>query len=173
MRRKEECIGELKALGDCEGVAEIVRFMERMQLDDMDKCNHSLLLMREIEDKAREKSRLARQINALCDTLANVIDGRWTFVGELEMLAYKSIPGKMAEFMKEMHDKYIPNLMKLQILGRKFKLRARKKDLFIKKIKIAGQKGPSLLMFLVLANYEWGSVFVSGFEAAQQLGLER
>ncbi|GJW41078.1 hypothetical protein Tco_0066923 [Tanacetum coccineum] len=54
--------------------------------------------------------RLARQINALCDTLKNVIDGRWSFVGELDMLAYKFVPGKMAEFMKEMQDKDIPNL---------------------------------------------------------------
>ncbi|GKB38866.1 hypothetical protein Tco_0883808 [Tanacetum coccineum] len=91
-------------------------------------------LMRDARDQLND-IRLARQINALCDTLANVIDGRWTFVGELEMLAYKSMPGKMAEFMKEMQEKYIPNLMKLQILGRKFELRARKKDLFIKKLK--------------------------------------
>ncbi|GJX89097.1 hypothetical protein Tco_0341111 [Tanacetum coccineum] len=82
-----------------------------------------------------EDIRLARQINALCDTLTNVIDGRWTFVGELEMLAYKFVPGKMAEFMKEMQDKDILNLMKLQILGREFELRAREKDLFIEKLK--------------------------------------
>ncbi|GKD58307.1 hypothetical protein Tco_1295816, partial [Tanacetum coccineum] len=63
MRRREECIGELKALVDCEGAAETVRFMERMQLDDMDKCNHSLLLMREMKDKAREKSRFILKLN--------------------------------------------------------------------------------------------------------------
>ncbi|GJX30556.1 hypothetical protein Tco_0238635 [Tanacetum coccineum] len=57
MRRREECIGKLKALGDCEGAAKTVRFMEAMQLDDMHKCNRSLLLMNEMEDKAREKSR--------------------------------------------------------------------------------------------------------------------
>ncbi|GJR48363.1 hypothetical protein Tco_1316466 [Tanacetum coccineum] len=79
--------------------------------------------------------RLARQINALCDTLTTVIDGRWAFIEELEVLAYKSVPGKMAEFMKEIQDKDIPNLMKLQILGREFELRAREKDLFIEKLK--------------------------------------
>ncbi|GKD70303.1 hypothetical protein Tco_1324393 [Tanacetum coccineum] len=52
-----------RALGDCEGVAEIVRFMEQMQLDDMDKCNRSLLLMREMEDKAREKSRFILKLS--------------------------------------------------------------------------------------------------------------
>ncbi|GKF22157.1 hypothetical protein Tco_0074479, partial [Tanacetum coccineum] len=56
MRRREECIGKLKALGDCEGAAKTVRFMEAMQLDDMHKCNRSLLLMNEMEDKALEKS---------------------------------------------------------------------------------------------------------------------
>ncbi|GJU83001.1 hypothetical protein Tco_1285366 [Tanacetum coccineum] len=79
--------------------------------------------------------RLARQINALCDTLTTVIDERWAFIEELEVLAYKSVPGKIAEFMKEIQDKDIPNLMKLLILGREFELRAREKDLFIEKLK--------------------------------------
>nr|GEV43356.1 hypothetical protein [Tanacetum cinerariifolium] len=79
--------------------------------------------------------RLARQINVLCDTLTNVIDGMWSFVGEMDMLAYKFVPGKMAEFMKEILDKDIPNLMKLQIFGREFELSAREKDLFIEKLK--------------------------------------
>ncbi|GKE49476.1 hypothetical protein Tco_1480734, partial [Tanacetum coccineum] len=56
MPRREECIGELKALGDCEGVIETVRFIEGLQQDDMKKRDHSLLLMREMEVKAREKS---------------------------------------------------------------------------------------------------------------------
>ncbi|GKB61901.1 hypothetical protein Tco_0918087 [Tanacetum coccineum] len=60
---------------------------------------------------------------------------RSAFIGELEMLAYKFVPGKMVEFMKEMQDKDIPNLMKLQILGKEFELRAREKDLFIEKLK--------------------------------------
>nr|GEV65138.1 hypothetical protein [Tanacetum cinerariifolium] len=75
--------------------------------------------------------RLARQINALCDTLTEVINERWSFIRELDMLAYKFVPGKMAKFMKEMQDKDISNLMKLQILGREFELRACEKDLFI------------------------------------------
>ncbi|GJS12042.1 hypothetical protein Tco_0368838 [Tanacetum coccineum] len=57
MRRREECIGELKALDDCEGVVETVRFMEGMQQDDMEKCDHSLLLMKEMEVKAHKKFR--------------------------------------------------------------------------------------------------------------------
>ncbi|GJW38828.1 hypothetical protein Tco_0064673 [Tanacetum coccineum] len=58
------------------------------------------------------------------------------FVGKLEdMLAYKFVSEKMAEFMKETQDKDILNLMKLRILGREFELRAREKDLFIQKLK--------------------------------------
>ncbi|GJY30174.1 hypothetical protein Tco_0413669 [Tanacetum coccineum] len=62
-------------------------------------------------------------------------DIRWNFVEELEMLAYKFVPEKMAEFMNKMQDKDIPNLMKLQIHGKEFELRAREKDLFIEKLK--------------------------------------
>ncbi|GJR68310.1 hypothetical protein Tco_0014375 [Tanacetum coccineum] len=97
-----------------EGRERFIYYCERSKLDDI---------------------RLARQINVLCDTLTTVIDERWSFVGELEMLAYKFVSGKMAEFMKEMQDKDILNLMKLQILGREFELRAREKDLFIEKLK--------------------------------------
>ncbi|GJU16750.1 hypothetical protein Tco_1144716 [Tanacetum coccineum] len=49
MRRREECIEELKALGDCHDVIETVRFMERLQQDDIEKRDRSLLLMREME----------------------------------------------------------------------------------------------------------------------------
>nr|GEU29093.1 hypothetical protein [Tanacetum cinerariifolium] len=76
-----------------------------------------------------------RGINALCDTLTGVIDGRWAFIEELELLAYKFVPGKMTEFMKEIQDKDILNLMKLQIFGREFELMPREKDLFIAKLK--------------------------------------
>nr|GEW43959.1 hypothetical protein [Tanacetum cinerariifolium] len=47
----------------------------------------------------------------------------------------ESVPEKMAEFMKEIQGKYIHNLMKLQILGREFELRAQEKNLFIRKLK--------------------------------------
>ncbi|GJT48527.1 hypothetical protein Tco_0974684 [Tanacetum coccineum] len=63
MRRREECIGELKALGDREDVIETVRFMEKLQQDDMEKHDHSLLLIREIEVNAREKSRFILKLN--------------------------------------------------------------------------------------------------------------
>nr|GFB43585.1 hypothetical protein [Tanacetum cinerariifolium] len=74
---------------------------------------------------------LVRKINALCDTLTTVIDGRWPFIMKLEVLSYKFVPGNMVEFMKEIQDKDVPNLMKLQILGKEFELRDREKDIFI------------------------------------------
>nr|GEW97759.1 hypothetical protein [Tanacetum cinerariifolium] len=76
----------------------------------------------QLADLVNEGREMVREIeffiDALCDTLTNVIDGRWDFIEELKMLAYKFVPGKMAEFMKEIQDKDILNLMKLPILGR-------------------------------------------------------
>ncbi|GJU62463.1 hypothetical protein Tco_1244298 [Tanacetum coccineum] len=82
-----------------------------------------------------EDQSLAWQINALCDTLTSIIDEKENFVQELDVLANMFIPKKMGEFMKESLGKDIPNLMKLQILGREFKLRAREKEVFIEKLK--------------------------------------
>ncbi|GJY88079.1 hypothetical protein Tco_0502707 [Tanacetum coccineum] len=119
-----------------ERVREIEFFVGKLMRDARDWGSSIIYLLNQFWERAKlDDIRLARQINALCDTLTNVIDGRWSFVGELDMLAYKFVPGKMAEFMKEMHDKDIMNLMKLQILGREFELRAREKDLFIEKLK--------------------------------------
>nr|GEX06195.1 hypothetical protein [Tanacetum cinerariifolium] len=149
MRRREECIRELKTLG----VVKTVRFMEGMQQDDMEKCDRSLLLMKEMEVKAREKSRmepqfilrcrkeiaedvrLAREINALCARVIAIVDERESFVNELDILMGRSVSGKMAEFMKQIQGKDIPNLMKLQILEQEFELRAREKDIFIEKLR--------------------------------------
>ncbi|GKD04701.1 hypothetical protein Tco_1179675 [Tanacetum coccineum] len=101
MRKREECIKELKALGDRQGVAETVRFMEGLQADEMDRCNRTLSLIREMEVKAREKS--------------------------------SSV--KMAKLMKQIQDKDIRNLMKLQTLGKEFELRGQEKEIFIQKLK--------------------------------------
>ncbi|GJV44678.1 hypothetical protein Tco_1429214 [Tanacetum coccineum] len=79
--------------------------------------------------------RLAREINTLCVRLTAVVDEREAFADELDMLARKYVPGKMAEFTKQVQSKDIPNLMKLQILGREFELRAQEKELFIEKLK--------------------------------------
>ncbi|GJS69272.1 hypothetical protein Tco_0702113 [Tanacetum coccineum] len=79
--------------------------------------------------------RPTREINALCARLTDVIDERENFVNELNVLVGRFVSENMAEFMKEVQGKDIPNLMKLQILGMEFELRAREKNLFIEKLK--------------------------------------
>ncbi|GJT46193.1 hypothetical protein Tco_0954908 [Tanacetum coccineum] len=78
---------------------------------------------------------LAREINALCARLTAIVDEIENFIDELDILVRRSVSGKMSEFMKQVQGKDIPNLVKLQILGREFELRAREKDLLIKKLK--------------------------------------
>nr|GEV77335.1 hypothetical protein [Tanacetum cinerariifolium] len=116
MRKRDKFVGELKALGD--GVAETVRFMEGLQADEMDRCNRTLSLMREVEVKAREKSRLilkhsGYEINALSARLIVIVDERVNFINELDMLAPEFVPVKMDELMKQIQDKDIQNLLKL------------------------------------------------------------
>nr|GEU96221.1 hypothetical protein [Tanacetum cinerariifolium] len=82
-----------------------------------------------------EDLRLAREINALCARVTIIVDERENFVDELDVLVGRSVPDKMAEFIKQVHGKDIPNLMKLQILKRKFELRAQEKGIFIEKLK--------------------------------------
>ncbi|GJV25300.1 hypothetical protein Tco_1377995 [Tanacetum coccineum] len=49
LRRRKEHIEELKSLGDSKDVVESVMFLERMQLNDMDKCTRSMLMMKYTE----------------------------------------------------------------------------------------------------------------------------
>ncbi|GJW68236.1 hypothetical protein Tco_0122660 [Tanacetum coccineum] len=81
-----------------------------------------------------EDVRLAREINALCARVIVIVDEKESFVNELDMLAPKFVLVKMAEFMKQIQSKDIPNLMKLQIVRREFELRAREKNIFIDKL---------------------------------------
>ncbi|GJX48082.1 hypothetical protein Tco_0273272 [Tanacetum coccineum] len=86
-------------------------------------------------EKENEHLRLAREINALCARATAIVDERESFVDKLEILVGRSVSGRMPEFMKQVQGKDIPNLMKLQILGRGFELRAREKGIFIEKLK--------------------------------------
>ncbi|GJV15328.1 hypothetical protein Tco_1360651 [Tanacetum coccineum] len=82
-----------------------------------------------------EDLRLAREINALCAHATAIVDERESFIDELDMLAGRSVPGKMAEFMRQVQGKDISNLVKLQILRRELELRAQEKGIFIEKLK--------------------------------------
>ncbi|GJT40583.1 hypothetical protein Tco_0940448 [Tanacetum coccineum] len=57
VRRRRQRIDRLEALGDFSEAADIIRFWERMQLKDVEKGTRALLMMRETEDKIREKAR--------------------------------------------------------------------------------------------------------------------
>ncbi|GKE60368.1 hypothetical protein Tco_1510735 [Tanacetum coccineum] len=78
--------------------------------------------------------RLVTEINALCARLTVIVDERANFVNELDMLEPEFVPVKMAELMKQILDKDIQNLIKLQILGTEFEVRAREKEIFIQKL---------------------------------------
>ncbi|GJW56919.1 hypothetical protein Tco_0103650 [Tanacetum coccineum] len=68
VRRMHEHIGELKALGSCEDAIESVRFLESMQLEDMEKGTCLLLMMKETHLKISEKARFILKI--MCDVVA-------------------------------------------------------------------------------------------------------
>ncbi|GKC14534.1 hypothetical protein Tco_1011316 [Tanacetum coccineum] len=91
-------------------------------------------LGKEAKERAREiemfVQKLKFEINALCARVTTIVDERETFVDELDMLVERPVPGMMTEFMKQVQGKDIPNLMKLQILGREFELRDQEKKAF-------------------------------------------
>nr|GEZ67787.1 hypothetical protein [Tanacetum cinerariifolium] len=176
LSRGEEVGEDVAMVREYRGAVKTVRFMEGLQQDDLERHDRSLLLMREMEVKAREKSaadkakanmriqrgadvhccafklltpqrmavlpraiaedsRLAREINGLCDGLTVVIEERELFIGELETLLDRFVSDKMCEFLKETQAKDADKLMKLQILGREFEIRALEKNRFIEKLK--------------------------------------
>nr|GEW00877.1 hypothetical protein [Tanacetum cinerariifolium] len=47
VRRRRAYIGKIKAIGICEDGVESVRFLELLQLKDMEKCTRLLLMMKE------------------------------------------------------------------------------------------------------------------------------
>ncbi|GJS37337.1 hypothetical protein Tco_1159484 [Tanacetum coccineum] len=89
----------------------------------------------EHRDFSLRVNRLVGEMNEACsDRIAFVREFR-SVSGTLLKTLGSRVPKKMDEFMGEVQAKDIPNLMKLQILGREFELRAREKDLFIEKLK--------------------------------------
>nr|GFA10992.1 hypothetical protein [Tanacetum cinerariifolium] len=48
-----------------------------------------------------EDLRQAREINALCARVTAIFDERESFVDELDILVGRYVPGKMAEFVKQ------------------------------------------------------------------------
>nr|GEU44824.1 hypothetical protein [Tanacetum cinerariifolium] len=57
VRRRRHRIDRLEAVGDSREAADIIRFWERMQLEDVEKGTRALLMMRVTEAKIHEKAR--------------------------------------------------------------------------------------------------------------------
>ncbi|GKD30080.1 hypothetical protein Tco_1240858 [Tanacetum coccineum] len=157
----EVCEGRVTFVQELQNVAgetmpvKVVVFLEEMmnkegsreyELHNLEKeaketiCEIEFFVGKEIA----EDIRLAREINALCMRLTTVVDEREAFADELDMLAQKYVPGKMAEFTKRVQSEDIANLMKLKIVGREFELRAQENELFIKKLKAFSYLSASL-----------------------------
>ncbi|GKC24853.1 hypothetical protein Tco_1027003 [Tanacetum coccineum] len=56
-----------------------------------------------------EDLRLSREINALCARLTGIVDERERFIEELDKLVGRSMPKRMAEFMKQVQGKDMQN----------------------------------------------------------------
>ncbi|GJS09977.1 hypothetical protein Tco_0366773, partial [Tanacetum coccineum] len=82
-----------------------------------------------------EDSSLASEINELCAGLTAHIEEREYFIDKLDSVSDIFMPEKMAGFLKETQEKDRNRLMRLQILGREFELRADEKNRFIEKLK--------------------------------------
>nr|GEZ03945.1 hypothetical protein [Tanacetum cinerariifolium] len=102
MRRREECSGKLKALGDCEDAIKIVRFIEGLQQDDMEKRDHSLLLMREIEMMAADEDKnIAIKLNMLREEMLIICEKRMNLTDEPRTIRVIVVIQKSAEFVAD------------------------------------------------------------------------
>ncbi|GJS24584.1 hypothetical protein Tco_0453216 [Tanacetum coccineum] len=78
---------------------------------------------------------MAREINRVCGELNDIVMERSRFIEELDSLVGWLVPEKMAELLKEIQRKDDQRVSQLQILVRETELRAREKELFIRKLK--------------------------------------
>ncbi|GKC46842.1 hypothetical protein Tco_1064564 [Tanacetum coccineum] len=148
-------VQDLESLSGVIARAKMADFLNEAMIKDNRRIIQLHNLEREAEERAVEKDRFvhklfhdifvqkaisedwraAREINDLCARVTAIIKERESFVDELDVLAERHVPEMMAEFIRETLGKDTSNLMKLQILGREFELRAREKNLFIEKLK--------------------------------------
>nr|GEX02414.1 hypothetical protein [Tanacetum cinerariifolium]GEX02418.1 hypothetical protein [Tanacetum cinerariifolium] len=135
-----KCVALKEHVGDWEWADMMALYCRNAADEDSEFARRMGVLLEEmeaayIEREINEDLRLARDINALCARVTAIIDQREMFVDELDMLAGRHVPDKMADFMNQVQGKDILNLMKLQILEREFELRAQEKGIFIEKLK--------------------------------------
>ncbi|GJT59097.1 hypothetical protein Tco_1002630 [Tanacetum coccineum] len=82
-----------------------------------------------------EDYRIACEINMVALELNNVVIEKDQFLEELDSLSVRPVPAKTAEFLREIQAKDKETVEKLWILQREMELNARKKELFIEKLK--------------------------------------
>ncbi|GJT05819.1 hypothetical protein Tco_0840281 [Tanacetum coccineum] len=80
--------------------------------------------------------RLAGQINWAALEVNDTIMVRDQFLEELDSLGVRHVPSKMAEFLREIQMRDTETVAKLQVLVAEMELNARKKDVFIQKLKV-------------------------------------
>nr|GEW29590.1 hypothetical protein [Tanacetum cinerariifolium] len=134
VRRRRERIHQLHLLRNSHNAVATIRFWERMQLEDVEKGTRAFFMMKESEVKIGEKANYILNLRR-GGVLTAHIEEREYFIDALDILADRFVPEKMAEFMKETQEKDRNRLMRLEILGREFELRADKKKHFIEKLK--------------------------------------
>ncbi|GJX57129.1 hypothetical protein Tco_0287026 [Tanacetum coccineum] len=134
MRRREECIRELKALDDCEGAAETIRFMEEMQLDAMNKYDRLLLLINETEAMAYEDRTITTKLNRLCEEMLVICEKRRNLANELRSIRGIVIIEKAAEFMVDIIRKDNDQVARLREVECQMEFRALEKELHVQKI---------------------------------------
>ncbi|GJR19705.1 hypothetical protein Tco_0968232 [Tanacetum coccineum] len=103
-------VRELESVACVTVMAKTIVFLKQMmdkegsrewQLCDLVKEAKERALEIELFREISEDLRLAREINALCARVTAIIDERENFVNELDILVGRSVPSKMAEFMKQ------------------------------------------------------------------------
>nr|GEW51104.1 hypothetical protein [Tanacetum cinerariifolium] len=142
IQRKEDCIWELKVVGDCEDAAKTIRFMEEMQQDDMNKCYRLLLLINEMEAKTRVKSReaadedrmIATKLNRLHEEMLVICEKRRNLVDELRSIRGIVVVQKAVEFMVDTIRKDNDQVARLREVESQMEFKALEKELHVWKI---------------------------------------
>nr|GEZ46795.1 hypothetical protein [Tanacetum cinerariifolium] len=83
-----------------------------------------------------EDYRIASEINKVAIELNNVFIEKDQFLEELDSLGVQHVPAKTTKFLTEIQAKDKEMVKKLRILQSEMELNARKKDMFIEKLKV-------------------------------------
>ncbi|GJY32429.1 hypothetical protein Tco_0415924 [Tanacetum coccineum] len=123
----------LRSLGEDYRIA---REINKVALELNNVVTEKDKFLEELESRSLgEDYTIAREINRVPLELNNVVTEKDRFLEELDSLGVRVMPAKTAEFMREIQAKDKETVDKLRILQREMELNARKKELFIEKLK--------------------------------------